>query len=76
MRLFMPITLLLAATLAPTFAAPSDPCVEDQICRYTTDWPMEDFKPGPSECTCPSGTMCTESGTDPWNSGIHHYTCQ
>ncbi|KAJ5517131.1 hypothetical protein N7527_008691 [Penicillium freii] len=65
MRLFMPITFLLVTTFAPNFAAgsnldhdPSRLCK----CRYTTDYPMDDFKPPKNECTCPGG--------------IHEHTCQ
>ncbi|OQD63151.1 hypothetical protein PENPOL_c010G04178 [Penicillium polonicum] len=83
MHLFMPITFLLVTTFAPTFAAgsnldpdPSRLCIGDEKCRYTTDYPMDDFKPPENECTCPGGSECTHSGDDTWNKHIHYSTCQ
>ncbi|PYH74449.1 uncharacterized protein BO88DRAFT_400127 [Aspergillus vadensis CBS 113365] len=83
MRLFTPITLLLATTIAPAMAAavnvdydPSRICNADEKCRYTTDYPMDDFKPPARECTCPTGSECTFEKDDIWNSAIHIYSCQ
>ncbi|GFN16052.1 uncharacterized protein AtWU_05853 [Aspergillus tubingensis] len=81
MRLFTPITLLVT-TIAPALAAvdagqDSDHiCNANEECRYTTDYPMEDFKPPAKECTCPTGSECTFEKDDMWNSAIQIYSCQ
>ncbi|KAJ5593443.1 hypothetical protein N7537_010347 [Penicillium hordei] len=67
MRLLRPIPFVLALILLPALAAsidadPSRPCGSNEICRYTTDYEMEDFPVRENECTC--------------SENIHYHTCQ